>query len=220
MAIDFKGSRQSYEKDALTEERSPVTPYALLETWFKEAVAEQIGEAYAFSLATCGADMRPSVRTLLMREIVERDDDIVMIFYSNYDSDKGQDLAENPHAQGLFFWADLERQVRISGKVERLSREKSQAYFHSRPLDSQVAAWVSQPQSGVVDSRETLDARFDELTKQFGDSVPLPDFWGGYAINVDKVEFWQGRANRMHDRLLYQKNADNPQGWDRSRLMP
>ncbi len=218
MAIDFKGSRQSYEKDALTEKNTPLSPYALLETWFKDAVAEQVGEAYAFSLATCGADMYPSVRTLLMREIKEQDDDIVMVFYSNYDSQKGQDLAENPRAEALFFWADLERQIRIRGKVSRLDRQRSKAYFNSRPKDSQVAAWVSQPQSGVVDSRETLDERFIKLSQTFDGDVPLPEYWGGYVLVAEQIEFWQGRANRMHDRLLYQKNDSAT--WHRQRLMP
>ncbi len=218
MAIDFKGSRQSYEKDALTEKNTPLSPYALLETWFKDAVAEQVGEAYAFSLATCGADMYPSVRTLLMREIKEQDDGIAMVFYSNYDSQKGQDLAENPRAEALFFWADLERQIRIRGKVSRLDRQRSKAYFNSRPKDSQVAAWVSQPQSGVVDSRETLDERFITLSQTFDGDVPLPEYWGGYVLVAEQIEFWQGRANRMHDRLLYQK--DDSATWHRQRLMP
>ncbi len=218
MAIDFKGSRQSYEKDALTEKNTPLSPYALLETWFKDAVSEQVGEAYAFSLATCGADMYPAVRTLLMREIKEQGDGIVMVFYSNYDSQKGQDLAENPRAEALFFWADLERQIRIQGKVSKLDKQLSKAYFNSRPKDSQVAAWVSQPQSGVVDSRETLDERFAKLSQTFDGDVPLPEYWGGYVLVAEQIEFWQGRANRMHDRLLYQK--DNSATWSRQRLMP
>ena len=218
MAIDFSASRLSYEKDELIEKNIGNTPYPLLQKWMDDAISEQIGEAYAFSLATCGADMRPSVRTLLMREInLVEDDNIQMIFYTNYDSDKGQDLADNPFAEALFFWHTLERQVRVSGLVVKLSHDKSEAYYHSRPKDSQLAAWVSRPQSGVVDSREVMQSDFIKLSKQFGEHVPKPEFWGGYCLMVDKIEFWQGRANRMHDRIVYRKD-DN--GWQMMRLLP
>lgn len=217
MAIDFSANRQSYEKDELIESNIPNTPYPLLEKWIKEAVDEQIGEAYAFSLATCGRDMRPSVRTLLMREISEQNGEIMMIFYSNYHSQKGQDLSENPFAEALFFWDDLERQIRVSGRVEKLSIEQSKTYFHSRPKDSQLAAWVSNPQSGVVQSREIMDSKFASLSKENIETVDLPDYWGGYKLIVDNIEFWQGRANRMHDRILYTKQQNT---WQRVRLLP
>ena len=217
MAIDFSASRLSYEKDELIEDNIGDTPYPLLQKWIDDAVAEQIGEAYAFSLATCGADRRPSVRTLLMREIVPVGDDIQMIFYTNYDSQKGQDLAENPFAQALFFWASLERQVRASGRVSKLSDEKSISYYKSRPKDSQLAAWVSQPQSGVVASRDVMEHDFAKISAQFGDTVPKPKFWGGYVLQVDTIEFWQGRANRMHDRIVYHRQGDI---WLRERLLP
>lgn len=217
MAIDFSANRQSYEKDELIENNIPNTPYPLLEKWIKEAVDEQIGEAYAFSLATCGRDMRPSVRTLLMREISEQNGEIMMIFYSNYHSQKGQDLSENPFAEALFFWDDLERQIRASGRVEKLSIEQSKTYFHSRPKDSQLAAWVSNPQSGVVQSREIMDSKFASLSKENIETVDLPDYWGGYKLIVDSIEFWQGRANRMHDRILYTKQQNS---WQRVRLLP
>lgn len=218
MAIDFSASRLSYEKDELIEKNIGNTPYPLLQKWMDDAISEQIGEAYAFSLATCGADMRPSVRTLLMREInLVEDDNIQMIFYTNYDSDKGQDLADNPFAEALFFWHTLERQVRASGQVVKLSHDKSEAYYHSRPKDSQLAAWVSRPQSGVVDSREVMQSDFIKLSEQFSEHVPKPEFWGGYCLMVDEIEFWQGRANRMHDRIVYRKD-DN--GWQMMRLLP
>lgn len=217
MSIDFSASRQSYEKDELIETNIGNAPYPLLQKWINEALSEQIGEAYAFSLATCGADGRPSVRTLLMREIVPVDDDIQMIFYSNYDSQKGQDLAQNPYAEALFFWHTMERQVRASGRVVKLSDDKSTTYYHSRPKDSQLAAWVSAPQSGVVDSREIMEREFDRLSVQFGDTVPKPKFWGGYCLMVERIEFWQGRANRMHDRIVYHKDGD---GWLRQRILP
>lgn len=217
MSIDFSASRLSYEKDELTETNIPATPYPLLQTWVADAIAEQIGEAYAFSLATCGRDLRPSVRTLLMREINTCDEGIEMVFYSNYDSQKGQDLDENPYAEALFFWASLERQVRASGRIEKLSRQKSKDYFSSRPKDSQLAAWVSAPQSGQVDSRAVMQADFERYVAQFGDDVPLPEFWGGYRLVVEKIEFWQGRANRMHDRIVYTKTDT---GWIQGRLLP
>lgn len=217
MAIDFSANRLSYEKDELIEKNIGDTPYPLLQKWIDDALSEQIGEAYAFSLATCGADMRPSVRTLLMREIVPNDDDIQMIFYTNYDSDKGQDLADNPFAEALFFWHTLERQVRASGRVVKLFTEKSEAYYHSRPKDSQLAAWVSRPQSGVVESREIMESDFAKLSEQFGEHIPKPEFWGGYCLLVDKIEFWQGRANRMHDRIVYRKGD---KGWERERILP
>lgn len=217
MSIDFSANRQSYQQDELLEANLPSTPYPLLQKWIQEAMARQIGEPYAFSLATCSPQGRPSVRTLLMREINQHDEDIQLVFYSNYDSQKACDLSANPYAQCLFFWDYLERQVRLSGTVQKIDRTKSATYFASRPKDSQLAAWVSTPQSGVVDSRDTMQQRFDELSLQFANDVPLPDFWGGYALWVESVEFWQGRANRMHDRIIYHKAAD---GWQNHRLLP
>ncbi len=218
MSIDFSASRLSYEKDELIEANIGDTPYPLLQQWIHDALSEQIGEAYAFSLATCGTDMRPSVRTLLMREILSvGDDDIHMVFYSNYDSQKGVDLHENPFAEALFFWHTQERQVRASGRVMRLSDEKSNTYYQSRPKDSQLAAWVSRPQSGVVASRDVMEGDFARLSEEFTDTIAKPDFWGGYVLMVDKIEFWQGRANRMHDRIVYTKDGDT---WLRSRILP
>ncbi|OPH38507.1 pyridoxamine 5'-phosphate oxidase [Moraxella equi] len=217
MGIDFSASRLSYEKDELIEKNIGDTPYPLLQKWIDDAISEQIGEAYAFSLATCGADRRPSVRTLLMREIIPNDDDIQMVFYTNYESDKGQDLADNPFAEALFFWHTLERQVRASGRVVKLSDDKSETYYHSRPKDSQLAAWVSRPQSGVVESREVMESDFAKLSEQFGERITKPEFWGGYCLLVDKIEFWQGRANRMHDRIVYRKGEN---GWERERILP
>lgn len=219
MSIDFSAKRLSYEQGELDEQGLPTTPYPLIQNWVNEALEKYQGEAYAFFLATSGDDNLPSVRTLLMREIVSLDDDNVgLIFYSNYDSQKGQDLDNNPNAEALFFWASLERQVRLTGKVSKISREQSAQYFHSRPKDSQLAAWVSTPQSGVVASRDVMNERFENLANQYQDSeIPLPDFWGGYQLTVEKIEFWQGRANRMHDRIVYQKNGDN---WQILRYLP
>lgn len=219
MGIDFSAKRQSYEQGELSETVVPTTPYLLLQQWVNEAIERQTGEPYAFFLATCGKDNVPAVRTLLMREILPLDNDnIALIFYSNYDSQKGQDLAENPHAEALFFWADLERQVRLTGKVSKVSQQKSAKYFQSRPKDSQLSAWVSEPQSGLLANREVMNQKFAELSKKYENSdIPLPAFWGGYQLNVEKIEFWQGRANRMHDRIVYQKQQNN---WKIVRLLP
>lgn len=226
MAIDFSAKRQVYNKDELLEQNLieqgfAQNPYGLLQQWVDDAIKIQHGEPYAFSLATCGMDHRPSVRTLLMRKIALSGDEIVCEFYSNYDSQKGQDLAQNPYAEALFFWSDLERQLRISGWIERLDKVQSKAYFHSRPKDSQLAAWVSRPQSGVVADRATMEQTFAKLTEQFGDDVPLPTFWGGYRLIAERIEFWQGRANRMHDRICYQKSDhQNKANWYYERLLP
>ena len=219
MSIDFTSQRISYEQDELEESQLPSAPFGLLKNWVRQAIDATQGEAYAFSLATCGRDMQPSVRTLLMREIIEVDHQgIGLVFYTNYDSAKGCDLESNPNAEALFFWASLERQVRLSGQVKKVSREQSEHYFHSRPHDSQLAAWVSEPQSSVVDSRDTMAAKFADLSEQYADQVvPLPDFWGGYLLTVEKIEFWQGRPNRMHDRIIYTMQDDQ---WVRERLLP
>lgn len=219
MSIDFSSSRLSYEQGELQETDLPKVPYPLLDTWVKQAVSAQTNEAYAFFLATCGADNQPSVRTLLMREIKPlAQDNIGLVFYSNYKSAKGIDLANNPKAEALFFWANLERQVRLTGKVNKLEPTQSAQYFHSRPRDSQLGAWVSQPQSGVVANRDIMQATFDDFSTRFaGQDVPKPDFWGGYQLNVERIEFWQGRANRMHDRIVYQLTD---KGWQIARLLP
>ena len=225
MTMDFSAERLSYEKGELLESQLPNSPKDLVEQWLQQAIEQKLSEPYAMSLATCGSDLRPNVRTVLLREMQslqglgEQNADFGLVFYTNYDSQKGGDLAQNPHAQVLFFWHALERQIRVSGKIELLSEEKSTAYFHKRPHDSQIAAWVSAPQSGVVESRKVMDDKFAQLIAQYpqGMAVPKPDFWGGYVLIAQQVEFWQGRANRMHDRIRYEKVGEN---WTMSRLLP
>ncbi|MFC0819517.1 pyridoxamine 5'-phosphate oxidase [Moraxella marmotae] len=213
--MDLTDHRQSYEQHTLPDTGLPSQPFALFRTWFDEAVAAGLPEPYAMSLATCGADNHPSVRIVLMRELTEQG----IVFYTNYDSAKGQDIADNPNAEVLFFWQGLERQVRLSGQIVKVDAQKSAAYFAKRPRESQLGAWVSEPQSGVVDSRETMETKFAKLEQTYAaeSSVPYPNFWGGYELIVQRVEFWQGRAGRMHDRMVYTKDAD---AWTIQRLLP
>ena len=219
MSMDFTDQRLSYEKGALDQQSIPASPFELLKAWMNEALAEKVQEPYAMSLATCGADNKPSVRIVLLREITETG----IVFYTNYESAKGQDIAENPNAEALFFWHKLERQVRISGSIAKIDTAKSAAYFQKRPHDSQVGAWVSQPQSGEVASRDVMEQTFDQLQADYPDNsqVPVPAFWGGYEITIEQVEFWQGRANRMHDRIVYtQDSKQNNASWTTKRLLP
>ncbi|WP_288996051.1 pyridoxamine 5'-phosphate oxidase [uncultured Psychrobacter sp.] len=214
--MDFTDQRLSYEKGVLDQQSVPTSPFELLGAWMTEAIEQKVQEPYAMSLATCGADLKPSVRIVLLREITETG----VVFYTNYDSAKGQDISENPNAEVLFFWHELERQIRISGRIAKIDADKSAAYFQKRPHDSQVGAWVSEPQSGEVADREVMEQKFAQLQNRYpSDSpVPTPAFWGGYEITVEKIEFWQGRANRMHDRIVYSKDDNN--NWQTKRLLP
>ena len=211
--MDLTDYRQSYEKYSLADTGLPSNPLTLFRAWFDEAVAAKLPEPYAMSLATSGDDNRPSVRIVLMRELTEQG----VVFYTNYDSAKGQDIADNPNAEVLFFWHSLERQVRLSGQMVKVSAEKSAAYFAKRPRESQLGAWVSQPQSGVVDNRQTMEEKFLALDQQHTQNVPYPSFWGGYELIIDHAEFWQGRLGRMHDRMAYTKQGD---AWQIMRLLP
>ena len=216
MSMDFTDQRLSYEKGQLDQQSVPTSPFELLKAWMNEAIEAQVQEPYAMSLATCGADSKPSVRIVLLREITDKG----IVFYTNYESAKGQDIAENPNAEALFFWHKLERQIRISGSIAKIDADKSAAYFQKRPHDSQVGAWVSQPQSGEVANREVMEQTFEQLQTDYpeGTAVPTPEFWGGYEITINEIEFWQGRANRMHDRIVYHKEADRH--FSTKRLLP
>ncbi len=216
MSMDFSDQRLSYEKGQLNQQSIPASPFELLNVWMNEAIEAQVQEPYAMSLATCGEDNKPSVRIVLLREITDKG----IVFYTNYESAKGQDIAENPNTEALFFWHKLERQIRISGSIAKIDADKSAAYFQKRPHDSQVGAWVSQPQSGEVANREVMEQTFEQLKTDYpeGAAVPTPEFWGGYEITVNEIEFWQGRANRMHDRIVYHKEADG--SFSTKRLLP
>lgn len=217
MSMDFSDQRLSYEKGQLDQQSVPESPFELFHSWMNDAIEQKVQEPYAMSLATCGTDMRPSVRIVLMREITETG----IVFYTNYQSAKGQDIAENPNAEVLFFWHELERQVRIGGSIAKIDADKSAAYFQKRPHDSQVGAWVSQPQSGEVANREVMEQTFEQLQADYPENkeVPTPEFWGGYEITIDEIEFWQGRANRMHDRIVYTCDSDDS-SWITKRLLP
>jgi pyridoxamine 5'-phosphate oxidase len=188
-------------------------PLVQFERWFADAQKGGIHEPTAMSLGTVDAHGRPSVRIVLFKGIESGG----FTFYTNYDSRKGGDLAAQPFAALTFWWDKLERQVRIEGRVERVSRELSDHYFHSRPRGSQLAAYTSQ-QSQVIAGREPFDTRLAEVTHRFeGQAVPLPDYWGGYRVLPEAVEFWQGRDNRVHDRLVYSRTGTR---WKIERLEP
>jgi len=188
-------------------------PLAQFAAWLKDAERAEMIEPTAMTLATVDADGRPSARVVLLKGLQQG----ALQFFTNYDSRKAAALAANPFAAATFWWDRLERSVRFEGRVQKLSAEVSTEYFHSRPRGSQIGAWTSQ-QSQVVDSRATLDARLAANQQRFAEGeIPLPSFWGGYALVPDRIEFWQGRDNRLHDRLRFERAAH---GWQLLRLEP
>ena len=209
--------RQTYLTSGLLEEDLADDPMTQFDAWFCAAVQAGVGEPNAMVLATATPAGVPSARVVLLKAY----DEGGFVFYTNYDSRKAAELAGNPRAALLFPWHDLERQVRVEGVVGRTSAAESELYFSSRPRGSRLGAWAS-PQSAVLSSRAELAERLAEVTDRFGvdedaDPVPLPDFWGGYRLRPDVVEFWQGRSDRLHDRLRYRHR---PSGWRRDRLAP
>ena len=205
--------RTDYKRASLSELDVNRDPVAQFRTWFDEAQRAEVSEPNAMCLATSSPDGYPSARIVLLKGVDERG----FVFYTDYRSQKGHELANNPHAALCFFWQPLERQVRIAGAVQRVSREESADYFHSRPIGSQIGASASV-QSAVLPGRETLEARVAELKAQFAEeTVPLPEFWGGFRVIPDSFEFWQGRSSRLHDRIKYERRAGV---WATSRLSP
>ena len=213
--IDLRGLRREYETSGLHRAEMHINPIEQFATWFSTAVNSALPDANAMSLATATAEGRPSVRVVLLKAFDQRG----FVFFTNYKSGKGRDLDANPQAALAFYWVQLERQIRIAGQVEKTSREESQQYFHSRPRGSQLGAWVSH-QSEVIDARRILDARLAEMTERFTGTevIELPPHWGGYRVVPETMEFWQGRANRLHDRFLYTRQTDG--SWTLDRLAP
>jgi len=206
--------RRSYKLSHLLEREAAADPLAQFEKWFGEAVAAEVLEPNAMTLATADSDGRPSARTVLLKGWDARG----FVFYTNYESRKGRQLAANPQASLLFTWLPLERQIEIRGAVAQVSREETEAYFYKRPIDSQLGAWAS-PQSRVLAGREELERRIEELMTEYrGRAVPVPPHWGGYRVVPESVEFWQGRPSRLHDRLRYTRQSGGT--WTLERLAP
>ncbi|MBV2182820.1 MAG: pyridoxamine 5'-phosphate oxidase [Castellaniella sp.] len=204
--------RQTYQKYELLESAAAADPYTQFEQWFQQALHSEVREPTAMTLATADAAGRPSARIVLLKDF----DVQGFVFYTNYQSRKGHDLAANPQASLLFFWPELERQVRIEGAVTQVDAAESDVYYASRPLGSRIGAWAS-PQSQPI-SHETLAARVLNLTQELGEHPTRPPHWGGYRLRAEQIEFWQGRPSRLHDRLVYTLNAAG--AWSLARLAP
>lgn len=205
--------RKDYSLAGLTEKDLARDPFRQFEQWFQEAQAAKLTEPNAMTLATATREGRPSARTVLLKGLDGRG----FVFYSNYESRKGREIAANPLATLVFPWIALERQVIIEGPLAKVAREESETYFHSRPRASQLGAWVSQ-QSSIIAGREVLEETMKALDKKYaGQEVPTPPNWGGWRVAPETVEFWQGRRSRLHDRLRYRREKD---GWTVERLAP
>jgi pyridoxamine 5'-phosphate oxidase len=210
--VDLSNLRKSYEIGSLDEADAGNAPLELFQRWLDHAVAAKVPEPNAMTLATVGTDGRPSTRVVLIKYADERG----LVFFTNYDSRKGHELAANPHAALQFHWVGLERVVRVEGIIEKTSAEESDAYFVTRPLDSRLGAWAS-PQSQVISSRAVLVANAAKASARFGLNPPRPDHWGGYRLAPDAWEFWQGRRSRLHDRVRFRLVNG---AWRKERLAP
>ena len=206
--------RRDYRQAELDESSVSTTPLDQLQTWFLEAVKSELLEANAMTLATVDEHNQPTTRVVLLKEIRQEG----LVFYTNYESRKGREIAQNPKVALNFLWLGLERQVRIEGLARRIEDEESRAYFQSRPKGSQISAWVSR-QSDQIPSRVILEKRYREVEEKYAEetALPLPPFWGGYLVEPELVEFWQGRGDRLHDRIQYRRMDDR---WQIERLQP
>ena len=200
----------SEELDEQTIDREPINQF---KRWFEDAVASGMKLPEAMTLATATPDGKPSARVVLLKDV----DSDGFVFYTNYRSAKARDLEANPHAALVFYWSQFDRQVRVEGTVERVSKEESRAYFKTRPRESQIGAWAS-PQSNVIENREVLEARVAELEQLYGDGeLECPEHWGGYRVKPTRIEFWKGRLGRLHDRIVYERDGMH---WNINRLAP
>jgi pyridoxamine 5'-phosphate oxidase len=206
--------RINYSRGALDAADVDPNPIRQFETWFAQALDAKLPEPNAMTLATVDSSGRPSARIVLIKGVDERG----FVFFTNYESRKGREIAGNPHASLLFHWIELERQVRIEGKIVKTSDAESDTYYASRPLGSRIGAWASD-QSQPLDSRETLEAREREMVAKYGEEPPRPPHWGGYRVVPDVIEFWQGRPSRLHDRIVYSREGADS-SWHITRLAP
>jgi pyridoxamine 5'-phosphate oxidase len=213
MSHPISDIRTDYKLRSLNESDVSVDPITQFANWWDEAVNSKIEEVNAMTLATVNNDGRPSARIVLLKGFDEKG----FVFFTNYQSKKGKELEDNPHGAVVFFWRELERQVRIEGGIEKVSEEDSDAYYQSRPAGSRIGAWAS-PQSEVIDGRETLENNYRALEKKFDNkNIPRPGHWGGYILRPSMIEFWQGRSSRLHDRIQYSLKEN---GWVIERLAP
>jgi pyridoxamine 5'-phosphate oxidase len=206
--------RREYTLTGLHERDLDPSPFKQFGRWFEQALSAELLDANAMTVATSSREGKPSARVMLLKDFDEKG----FVFFTNYESRKGRELDENPYTAMVFFWAELERQVRITGRVSRISQEESEEYFHSRPIGSQLGAWASH-QSEVIRTPELLENRIKELESEYeGKTIPMPAFWGGLLLSPETIEFWQGRPNRLHDRLRYTLQPDG--SWRIERLSP
>lgn len=211
--LHLEDMRKEYKRSELNEQSVDKNPFFQFEKWFCEAKNAEVLEPNSMVLATCGADNMPNIRAVLLKIFDERG----FVFFTNYNSHKAKEIEQNPNVALEFLWLDLERQVRVIGRCEKISTAESLSYFMKRSRGSRLGVWVSE-QSSVISSRKLLVMAMDKMKQKFADGeIPLPDFWGGYRVIPSKIEFWQGRENRLHDRVLYTKKSD---GWEIKRLAP
>ncbi len=214
--MNIADMRRDYAQAELDVAHTDPDPIAQFRHWFAEAEQAALAEPNAMTLATADATGKPSARVVLLKGVSDEG----FVFFTDFRSRKGRELDENPHAALAFYWPELERQVRVTGTVERLADEASAAYFRSRPVGSQVGAWASH-QSAMLEDRALLMARVEELMAEFGDApIAWPPHWGGYRIVPSEIEFWQGRPSRLHDRILYTRSSSSEHAWRRDRLSP